>query len=300
MNDSIYPAGLIKRWLLFAKERFSPLSHSVMITVFILAHYVFVAAVTGLSQLQIASLIVGVTVFFFKLRLFDEIKDFQTDRKIHPERPLPRGLLKPVDLKIAAGICLAAELASFTLLGRYAFLGMLTAAVYSLLMYKEFFLGAYLRCRLALYALSHTLVVVPLSLSISAAFSPGVVSSDLRAYYFAIAGWVLFNIFEFGRKTFASVEERPSIASYSKVFGRYLAVAWALAMGVGAVILLLSATAANPALGWYLALVTAALGAAGFSYAYWNTPFLAGLYRSVAMLYIVLVYAGFSLTHFYL
>lgn len=158
--------------------------------------------------------------FFFRMRLFDEIKDYEVDLKVNPTRPLARGLIKIIDVKKALMILIAFELILAMGLGPSAFLIHAVAIGYSLLMYEEFFIGDYLRPHLTTYAVTHTFVSSLLGLSAGVAMSGMDLSKlDLRILAFFLMNWAFFNLFEFARKTFAPEEERSHVPSYSNIFG---------------------------------------------------------------------------------
>lgn len=174
-------------------------------------------------------------LFFFKLRLLDEVKDRESDILHHPERPLPRKLLSEGEVTQSAFIIMVVEIFLFSLYGFPAFLGALVVVGYSLVMYKEFFIKDWLRSHLTTYAVTHTFVVVFLSLAIFVALFGGSFRGiPKEIFYFCFASWFVFNIFEFGRKTFATSEEQVGVDSYSKIFGKFGAVLLVLAMaGLG-------------------------------------------------------------------
>ncbi len=217
----------VSRWLTFLSERFDPISHFIMIGLFVYAHYL----VADASRFVIVDphLIIyvglGTAVFFMKLRLYDEIKDYDVDLEKNPTRPLPRGLLAQVDVKRAIELCIILEIILFTSCGLPAFGAILFAIGYSLLMYKEFFIPNIIRPHLTTYATSHTVVTLFLSLAIFSALSKfSFWNMDLDFYYFAIMSWLLFNIFELGRKIYQPSEERSGIDTYSSVWGKTGAV----------------------------------------------------------------------------
>ena len=77
----------MKRWIVFIKERFPLGAHLPMIVFFTLANGGLGSQAGGsrehLAQLSVAVLVM-VTSYFFRLRLFDEIKDYEVDLKINP------------------------------------------------------------------------------------------------------------------------------------------------------------------------------------------------------------------------
>lgn len=223
-------------WMRFVAERFPPLSHVPMILLFVISHAALHSSITQ-NQIPWDLWLVALgfnTLFFFKMRLYDELKDFDTDKVLHPERPLPRGLLRPQQLHHAILACLLGETALVAFAG-ISFLPLaLLAMGYSLLMYKEFFASTWLKPRLTTYAVTHTCVILLLSLVNSSLFTGTHTPSRVSVYY-ALACWALFNMFEFGRKTFSPAEEKVGVASYSQVWGTWGAIAlngsqWILAL----------------------------------------------------------------------
>lgn len=275
-------------WLQFINERFNPLPYGLMLAVFLGAHYAVYQPYSA-PPITISALIplcIAIVLFFFRLRLFDELKDFESDQIQYPHRPLPRGLLQPSDCLRIATISITVELALFSLYGRWALLSAMGAIGYSLLMYKEFFIRSWLRAHLTTYAITHTIVVVGISITFFVALlhtSPTHVPVYLLL--FSLAGWFLFTIFEFGRKTWSSREERLGIDSYSKIFGRYGAVVWVIVMAMASTTLFWKDGLFTPFSWW---IVT--LGVLGLLYAICDRPIVAKIYRIATMLFIIAVY----------
>jgi len=258
-------------WPTFIKERFPPLAHSPMIIVFALAHFLsFKTPQAPAQTLQFFLALLFSTLFFFKLRLFDEIKDYQTDLKLNPTRPLPRGILSLTQVKKMIVKIISFEILIIILFHRLnhalssAFFA-LTAISYSFLMYKEFFIGKFLRPHLTTYAITHTFVSVLLSLALAMFFSPKTNPGQL--ILFALSAWAYFNLFEFARKTFATSEERQQVESYSKTFGVSGAYLLSLSQAIVGVLLYLKYIDTAPTMAFvipvalsHLALMLSGLG----------------------------------------
>lgn len=213
----------LKRWLIFILERFPPYTHIPFMLLYFVAHYTFYlnSSLESIPRIKLLILFIGTLVFFFKLRLYDELKDYQNDLTIYPNRPLIRGLLTHKDLYRGIYIAIMLEIISFSLFGFIGLLAIGATIIYSLLMFKEFFIRKWIRSHLTIYALMHTLVSALFSLALLATFkSTFIWNLDTNSYLFALLSWCLFNIFEFGRKTFISNEERSGVESYSKIYGR--------------------------------------------------------------------------------
>ncbi len=283
MNDS-----LIIRWWIFLKERFPLQTHLPMIVLFVGAHAALAGSVRGIQ-----SLILGVVLllFFFRMRLFDEIKDYTVDLNLHPERPLPRGVLQVIQVKRAIVICLILEIFLVALNVKMIPV-LLVAQGYSLLMYKEFFIGRWLRSHLTTYAVTHTVVVVFLSLLVSCFFQnllPWELS--IREVLLAISCWGIFNVFEFGRKTYATSEELLGVASYSKVWGHAGAFALNLSQALLGLWAMGYAFPFTPEM-WLCGLgIVVALVLTGIFYLLSDTPVASKVYRGMSGLSIMLIFA---------
>jgi 4-hydroxybenzoate polyprenyltransferase len=279
-----------RKWLQFTQERFDPASHLVMILLFVIAHRILFHGRAG--SLAVVAVFLGTVAFFFKLRLYDEIKDYELDLVINPTRPLARGLVTHRDLYKGIIFCIALELALFGLQGPAALAAIAIAIVYSLLMYREFFIRDLIRPHLTTYAVSHTVVSALLSLALISAFThmyPWQLSRE--AQLFALNSWCLFNIFEFGRKTFTLSEEREGVESYSKIFGRYGAVALVVSMAIASAYCLIRVRYSS-GLQTFVTVACAVLFSIGIAYAFLNRAPYGKIYRTFSSIYIVIIYLG--------
>lgn len=110
--------------------------------------------------------IAGLFGLLVLMRLGDELKDLDKDRVIHPERPLPRGLLTVAQARSGMAFSSLA-LAAVAYAGARHWTGsggalLALAIAYVWLMYREFFVGGGLAKAPALNAIAHQLVVFPL------------------------------------------------------------------------------------------------------------------------------------------
>jgi len=101
-------------------------------------------------------------LFLFRLRLFDECKDSDHDKQYYPQRPVPRGLVSLQELRSLSFFVFGLEIAVAFESGGPAYLFFLIAALYSWLMFKEFYIGDWLRHNFTAYIFSHEILLVPL------------------------------------------------------------------------------------------------------------------------------------------
>ena len=280
---------MLTNWRIFQRERFPLYTHLPLILALLFAH-ISLAGFSAAGLKLWAVLFFVLFSFFFRMRLFDEIKDYAVDCEKNPSRPLPRGILEVRDLRRVILILLCFELVLAGIVNPVALSLLLPAQGYSLLMYKEFFIGKFLRPRLTAYAVSHTAVMILLSVLCSVWLLERFPwQLETRSWIFAVGCFGVFNIFEFGRKTFAETEEQPGVDSYSKIWGR-----------IGAVILNLSQCLLGLAAMGYAypyhnrqwvagGVVLLSLFIAGLVYIFLNTIIAAKIYRAISGLSILLL-----------
>lgn len=226
----------MRRWWTYLQERFPPLENGLLVGVFSLSalwHSALLRGQSDLPGLWSALVAFGLTLlFFFLLRVADEFKDLDKDRRYRPERPVPRGLISLRELGAAGAAAAAVQLGLaawvdatllFVLLGTWAWFG---------LMCVEFFVPDWLDDRPALYMLSHMAIMPGIALLAAGAdwAAAGAVPPASFAWFLGASfGGGL--VFEIGRKIRAPDGERTGVEAYSKAWGRSRAVsAWLLAM----------------------------------------------------------------------
>ena len=151
-------------WLTYVRERF-PLGVHLILVGGLAATGVAVSTVWRWPAFIISFL--SLFVFFFQLRLMDELKDEHKDRIAHPRRPLPRGLLKSGQVRrliFRLQILLFSFAALLAISPEYRLGGALFAslAAYLWLMYREFYVGERLSKWPFLYAFTHQILLLPL------------------------------------------------------------------------------------------------------------------------------------------
>ena len=283
----------MKNWLIFIKERFSPLDHGSMLALYLFIH---LRVAENLEEVTLPftkfiALCVGVVVFFFTLRLYDEIKDYETDLTKNPTRPLPRGLLTVSQVKVAFKVTLFLSAVLFLFVHPLGSIAAFIALGYSLLMYREFFIGHIIGKHLTTYAVSHTFVTYLMGLGImSMLLQRPVWELSYEAHLFSLSNWALFNIFEFGRKTYSQEEEREGVDTYSSLFGRLGAVALLMTQVLASNYLFYKLPIFEAGLIPHLFFTTGGVLTLGLIYTIINTPKISKLYRALSSGYIIVIY----------
>jgi len=307
--------GLISRWLVFIGERFEPVSHTLMIAAFASANLTIAYATDPFNTSEGATrLILGfalVWLVFFHMRLFDDIKDYETDKLVNKERPLPRGVLTTTEFGFGILACIILEMFIAFSMGFCVFTTYVMVLAFTLIMRQEFFIGDWMRPQMELYAATHTFSAALTGLLIYSASTGKFVTAAPRAYLFAALGnWFVFNVFEFGRKTFGREEERDGVDSYSlrlMPFGAFALLAvniffaffmlYSACAGVDLAknfpVIAASAPFSNMLVS---ALVVSFLViAAGMAYSLKPSKFNAKFYRGVVSLYLVAYHLAISI-----
>ena len=160
-----------------------------------------------------------VFIFFWQLRVADEVKDADTDRRYRPERPIPRGLISLrliVWLGLAA--CVPAVASAYALSPDVV---VLVAVVWGwlALMTVEFFAPNLLHRSPLLYLLSHMAIMPLIDLVLTGCeWGPhGAMPQGLWTFL-----WMSLcngSVVEFGRKIWAPDAERDGVDTYSSAWG---------------------------------------------------------------------------------
>ncbi len=216
---------LLKKYFLYTKERFPlPATFSYAAALYYMSYF-FPAVIENRGPFNLAESIIGCLVFFmalFEIRLLDEHKDYAKDVIAHPERMLSRGEITLADLRKLLYVMVALQTAMALYLGPAPFIVWLVMQVFSLLMFKEFFVPEYLNRHMGLYLLSHQ-ISVPLALLFGISQRADLcylasIQPEMLALF--LFGTMMTTVnFEIARKTWSADREHEHADSYTKVWG---------------------------------------------------------------------------------
>lgn len=215
---------------------------------------------TFLHQLGLLDLLgfIAIISFFYRLRVFDEWKDYAIDAINHPQRVLQSGRVSLKQLTILSIIGTVVEIGWCLLIGPTTFTVWLISFGYSLLMRYEFFARNYLKTRLIMYAISHLLIMPFIIWWIWTVYAHNFVPDDPTFIYLASLSLLAGFSFELARKIHTPDEERALVDSYSKVLGfipSIIAVCTTLLIGVLTQFYFLSSFSAAPYTYWVIGLL---------------------------------------------
>ena len=253
----------------YQRERFPLAKTAPLLAVFSAASIAVSAEMAGRDLPGWGAFLAGFVVallIFFQMRVCDEWKDLEDDRRLRPDRPIPRGL---ISLREVLGLGLASlpvtALAAW--LWHPPVLWLLALVwVWLAAMTFEFGVPEWLKARPVLYLVSHMAIMPLIDLLLTGMeWRPAGAPAAGLALFLALS-FVNGCVLEIGRKLWAPEAEIAGVDSYSSLWGPgRAALVWsvcvvlsfALLMGVA---LVTGAIWVTLALGGAMALVC--LGAA--------------------------------------
>ena len=242
----------IKNFKIYLNERFPLGKNSFFVLIFTLSGYIYTSLLynskimylftngvkIGIFQYKIIALFIIIFMFFFQLRITDEFKDYEEDLKYRAYRPVQRGI---ISLKTLGKIGIATVIIQIMLahvINPEIIYFMIFVWIYMFLMAKEFFIKKWLTKRILIYALSHVVIMVFITLVIVEAtqyivpkniFDVFILQRYRHNIDFALIPLFALNylngiVLEIGRKTRRTDEEEYGVQTYSKLWGRKKAV----------------------------------------------------------------------------
>jgi len=242
----------IKNFKIYLNERFPLGKNSFFVLIFTLSGYIYTSLLYNskimylftngikitILQYKIIALFIIIFMFFFQLRITDEFKDYEEDLKYRAYRPVQRGI---ISLKALGKIGIATVIIQIMLahvIDPEIIYFMIFVWIYMFLMAKEFFIKKWLTKRILIYALSHVVIMVFITLVIIEATQyivpKNIFDVFILQWYkhnidFALIPLFVLNylngiVLEIGRKTRRADEEEHGVQTYSKLWGRKKAV----------------------------------------------------------------------------
>lgn len=183
-------------------QRFPISLHLPILLLFYLTLYLFAAVHQENIILSLRTLFGFITVFliFLHIRLLDDIKDYQQDKKQHPNRPLSQGKISLKTVKEIVVATIGIEFLINLFLGLHAFLFYLAILAYSGLIYTEYFSKDKLKNHVLISNFSHQLIIILIGLYVYTIHHSIISTISLPYIYFLAAIYLLFTLFEFTRK----------------------------------------------------------------------------------------------------
>ena len=242
----------IKNFKIYLNERFPLGKNSIFVLIFTLSGYIYTGLLYNskiINQIfskeikvpmpwhKIAALFIIIFMFFLQLRITDEFKDYEEDLKYRAYRPVQRGVITLKALgKIGIATVIIQIILAYVIDFKIIYF-MIIVWFYMFLMAKEFFIKEWLTKRILIYALSHVVIMIFITLVIVNATQYIVLGEAENIFKFValqryrhnidIALIPLFTlnylngiVLEIGRKTRRADEEEHGVQTYSKLWGK--------------------------------------------------------------------------------
>jgi len=233
-------AGLLARFWAYQRERFPLAGFVPIIAAFTFSSAAYSRLARGSSgfipwgRFGVGAL--TALVFFFLLRVLDEHKDQDIDRRFRPELPVPRGLVSLGELRAIGGCGLAVVVALNALVLPALLVPIVIVAVWATLMTREFFVRDWLRVHPTAYLLTH-MAIMPLIDTYTTGLDWLSVGRHLPSGLGLFLGVTFMNgmLIEIGRKLRAPGAEREGVDTYTRAWGlRRAPVVWLLLLAAAA------------------------------------------------------------------
>ena len=242
----------IKNFKIYLNERFPLGKNSIFVLIFTLSGYIYTGLLHNskiINQIfskeikvpmpwhKIVALFIIIFMFFLQLRITDEFKDYEEDLKYRPYRPVQRGIISLKALgKIGIATIIIQIILAYVIDFKIIYV-MLIILLYMFLMAKEFFIKEWLTKRILIYALSHVVIMIFITLVIVNATQYIILGEAENIFKFGALQWYRHNIdialiplftlnylngivLEIGRKTRRADEEEHGVQTYSKLWGK--------------------------------------------------------------------------------
>jgi 4-hydroxybenzoate polyprenyltransferase len=244
--------SFLQRWWIYQRERFPLIKHGVLVAIYsgsavsyswLLRDRTTGTVTTYPTGGSWAIAFIVLFLLFLQLRIADEFKDFEDDRRYRPYRPVPRGLVSLRELGLLGIGCGCLQLGLTVALGGAMIWLLLLNWGYLGLMSAEFFCSRWLKAHSWVYLVSH-LVILPLMTLYATgcdwAAAQTAIPPDLK-WFFALS-FTLGMMIELSRKIRAPGDEEPGVDTYSAHWGIKRAIAtWLMAAWLTAIFSLLAA-----------------------------------------------------------
>ena len=234
---------MLKRLHIYFKERYPIIPRLILgIIVFLEIHFIILLNL-GVTKDQfrigIQESVGAWTVFAFLLwlRIADDLKDFETDKRLFPDRPLPSGRVFKKDVMVACVVVQIITVVLNVIFMRKCIIFFVILYIYGYLMSKWFFKKKKIQPSLPLALVTHNPVQAFINLYI---ISFTVIKYDLPFFTLTniMALWTLYFpalIWEVSRKIKAPKDEND-YTTYSKLFGYKKATRFVLILTIADII----------------------------------------------------------------
>ncbi len=231
-RNSPSEASLLEKLNVYQAERF-PLKKTVpLLAVFSAASVTVSANLANRELPSIAAYLIGfaiVFIVFFQMRVCDEVKDGEDDKRYRPERPVPRGLISLQTLVLLGVGLIPVAMVLAWLWGNQLVVLLLVVWVWLFAMTVEFGAPVWLKARPVVYLLSHMTIMPLIDFMLTGIEWLPSGAPHPALWLFIALSFTNGCVLELGRKLWAPENEINGVETYSKLWGvRKAALVWSL------------------------------------------------------------------------
>jgi len=215
---------LARRFWIYQKERFPFFGHGLLIGSFSFCAISYSRLISGfdtfISPWLFLLCLTNTVRIFFLLRIFDEHKDAEDDKKFRTELPVPRGLISLGELR-KIGISTFAVLVVLNVVFQpLVLLPLSLVFIWMWLMGKEFFVRKWIVERQFWYVISHMLIIPFVDIFASSFdwYLDGRSAPHGLLFFFALS-FMNGIVLEVGRKLKSPDQEKEGVKTYSFLLG---------------------------------------------------------------------------------
>lgn len=209
--------NFIKKWYTYQKERFPIATYGLYILCLSFAAFFY-----NTKMLEIESNVgVFITMFvvaflqFLMVRIIDEFKDYEEDKKYRPYRPVPRGLIKLKELRTLFVICIIIQFVLTLIVNPFSLIFLLVLWIMFILMTKSFFMKKLVDKHILLEVALDEILLPTLMLYLSS-----FIKLDITILWrLLLLSYVVSWIIEIARKVRCKKDEEKGVKTYTAVFG---------------------------------------------------------------------------------
>ncbi len=152
---------------------------------------------------------------FLMVRIIDEFKDYDEDKKYRPYRPVPRGLIKLQELRVLFVICVLIQLILTLIVNPFSLIFLIVLWIVFILMTKGFFIKKVLDKHILL-EVAFDEIMLPVMIIYLASF----IKIDMSILWrLLLLSYVVSWIIEIARKVRCKKDEEKGVKTYTAVFG---------------------------------------------------------------------------------
>lgn len=209
--------NFFKKWYTYQKERFPVATYGLYILCLSFAAFFYNTKMLETESNVVVFITMFVVAFlqFLMVRIIDEFKDYEEDKKYRPYRPVPRGLIKLKELRTLFVICIIIQFALTLIVNPFSLIFLLVLWIMFILMTKSFFMKKIVDKHILLEVALDEILLPTLMLYLSS-----FIKIDITILWrLLLLSYVVSWIIEIARKVRCKKDEEKGVKTYTAVFG---------------------------------------------------------------------------------